>query len=217
MLGLPVSTEFNKRIPKQKIYENISITPALKKVFVEQIKTIIWRNKLAASTINVEQGKNVNEIEVIEIILNSYPLDESVLQQMDKELPYHVVFVLTNEGKYQIVTAYKELQAGGKNAFRVGEYFHSDWFDEDYPLEINGLNMDAVYESFVRQIASDRLLSLSSSTDSLKEVIEKDNQIRAIKKKIEGLTIKLHKEKQFNKQIEINTEIKKLKKQLEGL
>ena len=38
MLGLPVSTEFNKRIPKQKFYENIAVTPAMKKAFVEQIK-----------------------------------------------------------------------------------------------------------------------------------------------------------------------------------
>lgn len=31
MLGLPKSTEFNKRLPKQKFYENLTITPALKK------------------------------------------------------------------------------------------------------------------------------------------------------------------------------------------
>ena len=49
MLGLPVSTEFNKRIPKQKFYENIAVTPAMKKAFVEQIKIIYWRNKIAAT------------------------------------------------------------------------------------------------------------------------------------------------------------------------
>ena len=44
MIGLPITTEFNKRIPKQKFYENIDISPALKKVFVEQVKTIYWKN-----------------------------------------------------------------------------------------------------------------------------------------------------------------------------
>ena len=38
VIGLPKSTEFNKRIPKQKFYDNISVTPALKRCFVEQIK-----------------------------------------------------------------------------------------------------------------------------------------------------------------------------------
>ena len=49
MLDLPKSTEFNKRIPKQKFYEKIDVSPALKRVFVEQIKIIYLRNKLAAS------------------------------------------------------------------------------------------------------------------------------------------------------------------------
>ena len=41
MLGLPKSTEFNRRIPKQKFYENLTVSPALNRVFVEQIK-VIW-------------------------------------------------------------------------------------------------------------------------------------------------------------------------------
>ena len=56
MIGLPVSTEFNKRIPKQKFYENIAVTPAMKKAFVEQIKIIYWRNKIAATTLNLAAG-----------------------------------------------------------------------------------------------------------------------------------------------------------------
>ena len=49
MIGLPKTTEFNKQIPKQKFYEKMDISPALKKIFVEQVKTIYWRNKIAAS------------------------------------------------------------------------------------------------------------------------------------------------------------------------
>ncbi|MFC2766435.1 MAG: DUF4391 domain-containing protein [Prevotella sp.] len=41
--GLPKSTEFNKRIPKQKFYENLSLTPAIRKAFTEQIKMIYWK------------------------------------------------------------------------------------------------------------------------------------------------------------------------------
>ena len=36
MIGLPKTTEFNKRIPKQKFYENIDISPALKKIRSEE-------------------------------------------------------------------------------------------------------------------------------------------------------------------------------------
>ena len=54
MLGLPKATEFNKRIPKQKFYENINITPALRRIFVEQIKVVHWRNKIAPTTITLK-------------------------------------------------------------------------------------------------------------------------------------------------------------------
>ena len=56
MLELPRSTEFNKRIPKQKFYENLQITPTLKKSFVDQIKVIHWKNKIAATTVNLAPG-----------------------------------------------------------------------------------------------------------------------------------------------------------------
>ena len=59
MLGFPVSTEFNKRIPKQKFYENLDISPTLRRVFVDQIRIVYWRNKLAASTLNIAAGEAV--------------------------------------------------------------------------------------------------------------------------------------------------------------
>lgn len=45
MLGLPKSTEFNKRIPKQKFYDNLTVSPTLKRSFVDQIRMIYWANK----------------------------------------------------------------------------------------------------------------------------------------------------------------------------
>lgn len=67
MLGLPSATEYNKRIPKQKFYENLSVTPALKRIFTEQIQSVIWANKIAPSTMNISVGKEVTEIEVSEL------------------------------------------------------------------------------------------------------------------------------------------------------
>ena len=69
MLSLPKTTEFNKRIPKQKFYENLPVTPVLKRAFVEQIRTIWWRNKIAAATVNLAPGEAVTEIEVLELRL----------------------------------------------------------------------------------------------------------------------------------------------------
>lgn len=67
MIELPKSTEFNRRIPKQKFYENISVSPSLKRVFIDQIKVIYWRNNVAATTMNLAAGDTVTELEVFEI------------------------------------------------------------------------------------------------------------------------------------------------------
>ena len=101
MLGLPKSTEFNRRIPKQKFYENLTISSALKRIFVEQIRVIWWRNKIAPATMNLAAGEAVTEIEVFEVCLSAPQLDEAVLRQIDKEIPYHILFLLEYEGKYQ--------------------------------------------------------------------------------------------------------------------
>lgn len=215
MLGFPVSTEFNKRIPKQKFYENLDVSPALRRVFVNQIRLVYWRNKLAASTLNIAAGDAVTEVEVFEVRLNEPQLDEAVLKQIDKEIPYHILFILTCDGKAQAWIGYKEAAASGSNAFKVSRYYHTDWVPEDeLHLSIDGLNMDAVYESLVRQIAGDTLQS--DSGESLKESVARDEKKKQIEKQITALESRMRKEKQLNRRMEMNAELKKLKKELEG-
>ena len=196
MIGLPKSTEFNRRIPKQKFYENISVSPTLKRVFIEQIKVIYWRNKVTATTMNLAAGETVTELEVFEVKLNGQQLDESVLRQIDKEIPYHILFLLEYDGKYQAWTAYKEAAAFGSNAFKVGTYYHTDWLPEtELPLKVEGLSIDKVYENFVRQIAGDALRSEEGKTESLKESVERDNRRQELEKQIVALQTKVRKEK----------------------
>lgn len=217
MLGLPKSTEFNKRIPKQKFYENMEISPALKKVFVEQVKTIYWRNKIATTTVNLASGTDVTEIELFEVKLNSQVLDESMLRQMDKEIPYHILFLLEYEGKYQAWIGYKEAAVSGNSAFKVNKYYHTQWLEEkELPTKLEGLDIDTVYENFVRQIAGDKLQAADSG-ESLKDSVERAEKIQAIMKQMDTLKTKIRKEKQLNRQMEMNNELKKLKKKLEVL
>ena len=216
MLGLPKSTEFNKRIPKQKFYDNISVTPILKRIFIDQIKVIYWRNKIAATTMNLAAGETVTEVEVFEVRLAAPQMDVSVLRQFANEIPYHIVFLLEYDGKYQAWTAYKEKAGSGNNAFKVGTYYHTDWLPEaEIPLKIDGLNIDKVYENFVRQIAGE---ALQTETDeSLKESVERDDKRQQLEKQIAALRVKVRKEKQLNKQMKLNAELKKLRKELEEI
>ena len=216
MFGFPGSTEFNKRIPKQKFYENIEVSSSLRRVFVEQIKIVYWRNKLAVSTLNIASGESVTEIEVFEVRLTEPILEETVLRQIDKEIPYHILFILTCDGKAQAWIGYKEAAVSGSNAFKVNRYYHTEWMPEnELRFSIDGLNMDAVYENLVRQIAGEILQT--NSNESLKDSVERDEERRRLEKQIAALENKIRKEKQLNRRMEMNTELKRLKEELEGL
>ena len=216
MLGLPQSTKFNKRIPKQKFYEHITVSPALKKSFVDQIRMIYWRNKVAATTVNLAPGTIVDEVEVFEIKLNSASLDEAVLRQIDREISYHIIFLLEYEGKLQAWTAYKEKTPTANAVFKVGKYYHTEWMTEaELPIRIDGLNLDAVYENFVRQIAGDALKA--DSGESLKASVERDEKKKQLEKQIAALENKMRREKQLNRQMEMNAELKRLKREKEKL
>lgn len=217
MLGLPKSTEFNKRIPKQKFYDNLTVSPALKRSFVDQIRIIYWMNKVAPSTVNLAEGKAVTEIEVFLIRLNQDTLDENVLKQIDREIPYHILFVLEYDGKYKAVMGYKEAAGSGKATFKVDRYYQTEWLPEtELPVHLEGLSIDAVYENFVRQIAGD-VLQAATPQESLKESVARDDRRDALQKQINKLQAKIRKEKQLNRQMEMNAELKKLRRELEEL
>lgn len=217
MLGLPKATEFNRRIPKAKFYENINITSSLKRLFVDYVKNIYWRNKIASTTTNLIDGKYVTEIEVFEINLDSSQVDIGLLKFIDSVIPYHILYILEYIGKYQVWIGYKEATDIEKKISKVDRYYHTNWLEEtELIVKLEGLNLDDVYENLVRQIAGDKLQS-DNSTASLKQSVERDKEIETLQKQISILQNKIRKEKQLNKQMEMNTELKKLKSILEKI
>lgn len=213
MFYLPKSTEFNRRIPKQKFYENLTIPPAVKRAFVEQIRFIYWRNKIAPATVNIAPGKTVDEVEVFELRLTEPQLDEAVLRRIDTEIPYHILFLLEHDGEYQAWIGYKE--AASNSSFKVSTYYHTDWMSlEELPVELDGLDMDSVYEHFVRQIAGDALSAPSG--EALTDSVHRDEQRRKLQKQIDSLQAKIRRERQLNRQMEMRNELRNLQHKLEG-
>ena len=211
MLNLPASTTFNRRIPKQKFYEELPLTPALRRVFVEQIHAIWWRSKIAPATANLAPGRAVTELEVFELQLARPSLDEGVLRVIDRRIPYPIVYLLTCDGRCQAWIGYQPTGQGGARI-----YYHTAWQpQEDLNLELRGLDTDAAYENFVRQIAGGVLDA--PAAEPLQQSIARDQRRRALEKQIAALQNKIRKEKQLNRQVEINAEIKQLRKGLESL
>lgn len=215
MLTLPQTTHVNKKLPKEKFYQKLSVSAELKRAFVEQIKTITWRYKIAPSTMNLAPGKQVSEIEVFEVQLKADVLDEAVLRLIDQGIPYHILFLLEYDGKIQAWTAYKEIE-GKKVTIKPNAYYHTEWMTlASLPLAVEGLDLDAVYEHFVYQIAGEALQEKEG--ESLQESVERAEQRKKLQQQIATLQNKIRKEKQLNIQVKLNQELKQLKKTLEQM
>ena len=230
--NLPESTTFNRRVPKQKFYENCAVSAALKRSFVDEITAIWWRNKLAGTTLNLAKGAVVTEIEVFEIELANGHLNEEVLRQMDRMIPYHLLFVLTFENRAQAWIGYKEASATGANAFKVSRYYHTDWMPrEALRFSLAGLTLDEVYENLVRNIHAvsqpvqtgrDGLRAVREAGTAWREDlpisanIARDTARAWLEKQIAALEAKMRKEKQLNRKMELNAELKRLSKELEA-
>ena len=212
MVQLPASTEFKRRIPKQTFYTNLTLAPEVKRAFAEQISTITWSNKISPETINLAPSETVQEIQVFTIRLNQATLDTRILTLIDKQIPYHIVFVLEYSNRQQAWVCYKEASLAGSNAFQVGTYYHTDWVNAgELSLRIAGLSMEAAYEGFVRQIAGE-LLAVSGR---LKEDVERAQQRLKLEKQVAALEKRIANEKQFNRQVEMNGELRQLRKEME--
>lgn len=147
----------------------------------------------------------------LEIKLTQPQLDEAVLRQIDKEIPYHILFVLSYGNKVQAWTGYKEAAESGKKAFKVNKYYHTEWMLEDeLILDIEGLNMDAVWDNFIIQIGG---VELEQGND-LAEQIAVDERKEKLIKEIEKLEKQARNEKQPNKKFELAQKVKALKEKL---
>ena len=202
MLGLPLSTEVNRRIPKEKLYANAAMSAPLRDLVKDQIESVLWRNKLAENTLNIAKGETVEEIEVFEVALRQKGIDKRILPGIAKAIPYKILFVLSFGSEAQ---AWMDVS---------GAFYGTDWFSpEGFSLKFEGLNLDALYSSLARQIAGGRL----DADIDLSEAVDRDILKGKLERDIAFLEKKVMREKQFGRQVELNAELKRLRLKLEGL
>ena len=202
MLGLPRSTEVNRRVAKEKLYANATLTTQLRDMIKDQIESVVWRNKLAESTAGVAAGETVKEIQVFEVALRQRGLDKRVLPAIAKAIPYKILFVLTLDD---------EAQACMETS---GTFYNTGWFSlTGFTLKFEGLNLDAVYENLARQISGGRL----GAEGDITEAVDRDKQRQKLEREVAVLEKKVLREKQFKRQVDLNGELKRLRTELEVL
>lgn len=208
----PPSSLFNKVLPKNLIYKEARPTKKVKELFVSQVKEIVWKYKLSTDTVNLPKKGGYTEIQVFDIQLKTGELAPAVLAAVDKAIPYPIIFRLCRDGQIKMVSAYKRPAADGTKKWVVDGLFETKWTDtnraED-PLPI-ALDMKSLYEQMMLSVMG----SQPREEESLADLVQRLDRVRKKEMELQNLKNKRRKEKQFNRKVEINAEIRTLSAEL---
>ncbi len=208
----------NRNIPKTKFYEHASISRVVKDAFVSQIQQITWAYKLSPETTNLGATKGLFEIQVFNIQLKTPELDNGLLLSIDKAIPHPIIYQLFFEDKMRVVMAYKRLNEVDETKWVIEQYLSTEWFAaEDVerlrkPLPF-ALNLGGLYEQMLKAL----MPIPANEGENIKAQTERLAQITQKQKEIAQLQSKMRNEKQFNRKVEMNNQLKALQQQLVGL
>lgn len=211
----PRSAAVGKVVHKNKFYKQAHLTPAIKELFIRQVEQIVWEFKLAPETVNIKSTSAVPEIQIFTISLKSGELKPDVLRCIDMAIPFPIIFELRLKDKLRLAAAYKQPSDVEAAKSILSDYFYGDWIQDNSlrkPLPIV-FDLETLYCHFLSPL----MPYLAVNDETLEERVERIENIRQKKREIERCKAKLQREKQFNRKIIINAELRLLKHDLELL
>lgn len=208
----PSASAFGRIVPKEKIYEHGRVSPKVRELFVSQVAQIRWKYKLAPETINVSSTPAVLEIQIMDIALKGETLSPQVLRCMDEAIRTPVIYELRYGDRLRVAAAPKV--SSGKTSV-MSDYFFSEWMPANSrrePLPV-ALDLERLYGLLLSALVPFR----QRSGETLEAWILRLKAIQEKQKEAAALETSLRREKQFNRQIPINRELRETRQELELL
>jgi len=215
MFSFPPQTAFGKVIPKSRIYTHATPSRRVKELFVSQLSEIVWAHKLSPETLHLPARPGVPEIQVFDLHLKTATLDDDVLHAIDSAVPYPVIHRLRSEKGTAISAAFKRPSEADSSQWVVGSRFTSDFVQPapaDLPLPTS-IDLGHLYAALFAP-----LLPLPPRPgESLSAQVTRCEAYLRLRRQIDQLTARLHREKQFNRKVALSQELKPLQGELERL
>ncbi|MCK9213891.1 MAG: DUF4391 domain-containing protein [Rhodoferax sp.] len=215
LFAWPSKAVVARPVAKAKIYAHAKPTAALRALFVDQVESITWAYKLAPETINLPAKPDVPEIEVFEIVLKLPNISHSVLRCIDKAIPFPILFVLRYDGHSQPIAAYKRPSDAASGQWVVGDYHAAPWQKDGVvrPGLPVALDLQGLYEQLLRQ----HFAVPARPSESLRDQLDRISLWSAKQTAAAKLETRLVQEKQFNRKVEINAQLRTIRQELDSL
>lgn len=197
-MELPKNCVVDKFIPKKTFYEKLNIATCVKNEFIDLVDKIVWKYKLSEDTIKINKTKDVEEIEIFEVILKQNKIPKSAINIIVKAIPYKILFIL----KFEENICYM---------INSEQNYFTSW-NEEINFDFTGINLEVIYQNIVKKIIKE-----DNNNLDFKNILENNLKKEQLAKKIISLKNKVKSEKQFNRKVELNQTLRKLEKEMENI
>ena len=214
ILNFPQATIVDKNVPKNAFYKRADAAHSawMKQFLTDEFENITWLYKLHPSTLNVEDGEKVHEIDVFVCTMKHDHYSINPFCGLDDLLPRHTMFIVRYGESTDLLMQHKVMTiVAGEEKWTRGKTELQRNVDLGHiSFSIEGQSMDKVYGNLLGQVSG---LETKSEED-YKAAVELCRKIENTQKQILSLQKQIRSEKQFNLQMEMNAEARQLKKEL---
>ena len=214
LLNFPNETVVNRIVPKPMFYRFMEVNPRMKTRFVNDVVSINWLYKLAAPTLNVTDTPDMKEIEVFVATLKQPDCPPDLFTFIDANMPHHIVFVLLHETNAMLLLNYKDWADSTHTKFKITQSFTTPWVNaSDLSLRIEGQSLPRIYENFVGQVSGIG----EHKAGAMQKIVLLKQQIVKAETELQVLQKKMRREPQFDRQVQMNKEVKAKRAEIEGM
>ncbi|HSO82541.1 DUF4391 domain-containing protein [Thiocapsa sp.] len=241
-LGIPDTCRLGKRVFKKLFEENATLGTSDRKALREDLDSVIWVYTLKPCTIRIQPYEDTErdypEIAVLQADLRTTKGVDRLARIIHRAIPYPVILVFNHQAPVKhhqclISLAHKRFSQAEKGAIVADDFVATGWIDlaEPSPLQqaflasLRIADLPQVHFHAVYTAIADRIVALGCSDLSGEYRLEPDpgrraqrrerlTACRALESRIGALKARIRKETQFNRQVELNTQIKQLEQQL---
>ena len=208
MTGLfdyPKNSAFGRVVPKNRIYDHVGASTALKDLFVREVDQIVWAHKLAPETINLPATKTVSEIQVFHVTLKTDSLSDDALRAIDRAIPFPIIFELTHDGRVQVAAAHKRPSEADSTRWVTSDHLRSTWLPAATPrspLPV-ALSLGALYDRILTA-----LMPIEAEVgEDLATRMARLEVLQGKEREIARLEQRLRRETQFNMKVNIHGQL----------
>ncbi|HAD46877.1 MAG: methyl-accepting chemotaxis protein [Alcanivorax sp.] len=226
LINYPERARVGRVVPKNRIMVSGAVGRRVRGQLTAQVARITWQYKLAQETLNLKGSKAVPEIQIFRLALKSTGVSDAlpveVLKCIDHAIGFPIIFELTSSREdgatrdaIRVAATYKRPNEVDASKWVIDDYFATDWLPADTPrapLPV-ALDLPRLYEQLLCE-----LLSIQARPgESMAALIERHDRITAKQRECSRLEARIQREKQFNRKVELNRQLRRLKAELDTL